>query len=708
MIADSLTVALLALFAGLLAGFLAGLLAAQRMGPPPPAEAPSNVSGATEERLRAILDTAPIGVLINTRDGDNLYHSPSAATCFKVSGEQLQRDGMWPLYHDPRDRRAAIDRLYAEGIFDGQEVLLRRGDGETCMGSLSSTVIDFEGRRCHISWFYDLTEQKKADAVRRDLADRLEMALDATGAAVWDTDIQRGTCWWSDSFPRMLGYAEPPEMPADFWELRLHPDDRRRVLTTIDAHLRGETAAYAYDYQLRRADGGWMWIAAQGRAIRDASGRAVRYVGIMTDITERRRQEEEVRAGKERLLRILEASPIAVNITRRDGLLVFCNTQSEIILGRSRDDLLPMPAERLYADPADRQALIDRFEREGPFRDAEVRFRKPDGTIVWVLSSWGEIEMDGEPALLTWLYDINDRKAAEAAMVAARDAAERALADLRAAQESLIQAEAMASLGQLVAGVAHEINTPIGIGLTAASHIAEQARDLRVRFESGTLKKTILAEHLDTVTEAARLLVSNMNRAAALVQSFKQVAVDQTSGERRSFDLRIYIDEVLFSLRPRLKRTRVTVEVDCPEGLEMDSFPGALSQVLTNLVINALIHAYGEEQRGTIRIAVHPDCGEHVVIDFSDDGAGIPEDHLQKVFEPFFTTKRGEGGSGLGLHIVHSTVTGVLGGTVAVRSVTGQGTGFTLRLPRRIAREAAAPTAQPPQPGSVSGPVVPV
>ncbi|CAO3452248.1 hypothetical protein [Azospirillum argentinense] len=699
MIADSLTVALFALFAGLLAGFLAGLLAARRMARRPSVDKTAPPSAATEDRLRAILDTAPIGVLINTRDGDNLYHSPSAATCFKVSGEQLQRDGMWPLYHDPRDRRTAIDRLYAEGRFDGQEVLLRRGDGETCMGSLSSTVIDFEGQRCHISWFYDLTEQKKADAVRRDLADRLEMALDATGAAVWDTDIPRGTCWWSDSFARMLGYAEPPEMPADFWDRRLHPDDRRRVLTTIDAHLRGETAAYAYDYRLRRADGGWMWIAAQGRAIRDASGRAVRYVGIMTDITERRRQEEEVRAGKERLLRILEASPIAVNITRRDGLLVFCNTQSEIILGRSRDDLLPMPAERLYADPADRRALIARFEREGPFRDAEVRFRKPDGTIVWVLSSWGEIEMDGEPALLTWLYDINDRKAAEAAMEAARDEAERALADLRAAQESLIQAEAMASLGQLVAGVAHEINTPIGIGLTAASHIAEQARDLRVRFDSGTLKKTNLAEYLDAVTEAARLLVSNMNRAAALVQSFKQVAVDQTSGERRSFDLRTYVDEVLFSLRPRLKRTRVTVEVDCPEGLVMDSFPGALSQVLTNLVINALIHAYADDQRGTIRIVIRSDGDDHVVIDFSDDGSGISEDHLPKVFEPFFTTKRGEGGSGLGLHIVHSTVTGVLGGTVAVRSVTGQGTGFTLRLPRCIARDAAPPTALLSEPG---------
>ena len=140
----------------------------------------------------------------------------------------------------------------------------------------------------------------------------------------------------------------------------------------------------------------------------------------------------------------------------------------------------------------------------------------------------------------------------------------------------------------------------------------------------------------------------------------------------------------------------------------MDSFPGALSQVLTNLVINALIHAYGEEQRGTIRIAAHPDGGDHVVIDFSDDGSGIPEDHLAKVFEPFFTTKRGEGGSGLGLHIVQSTVTGVLGGTLAVRSVSGQGTGFTLRLPRRITQETVAPTALPSLPGSVSGPVVPV
>ena len=352
------------------------------------------------------------------------------------------------------------------------------------------------------------------------------------------------------------------------------------------------------------------------------------------------------------------------------------------------------PTPLLYEDPADREALIERLEREGPFRDAEIRFRRADGTVRWVLSSWSVIELDGEAALLTWLYDITGRKVAEAAITAAKEEAERALGELRAAQESLIQAETMASLGQLVAGVAHEINTPIGIGLTAASHIGEQTRLLREHFAAGTLRRSVMADYLDNVGEGTRLLVANINRAAALVQSFKQVAVDQTSGERRVFELGVYIEEVLFSLRPRLKRTRLAVEVDCPESLSMDSYPGALSQVLTNLVINALVHAYGDGEAGTIRITVRPEGEAWLVLDFADDGIGIAPDHLPRVFEPFFTTKRGEGGSGLGLHIVFNTVNGVLGGSVTVRSTLGQGARFTLRLPRTA--PAPAPAAPPP------------
>ena len=443
-----------------------------------------------------------------------------------------------------------------------------------CAGILAGTaggaVIGWRSGR-----FHDLNALRKADADRRDLAERLEMAFDATNAAAWDADVVNGTCWWSDSFPRLLGFTDVPPMPLDFWEARLHPADRARVLATVGAHLRGDTTSYAYDYRLRREDGGWVWIAAKGRAIRDAEGRAVRYLGIMTDIT--------------------------------------------------------------------------------------------------------------------------DRKAAEAAMVAAKEEAEHALAELRAAQESLVQAEAMASLGELVAGVAHEINTPIGIGLTASTHIAEQTRTVRDHFTGGTLKRAGLGDYLDTMAECAGLLDANIRRAAALVQSFKQVAVDQASGERRVFDLRTTIDEVLFSLRPRLKRTRLAVEVACPEDVPMDGFPGALGQVLTNLVINAVLHAYREGEAGTIRIAARPEGDDWVVVEFADDGCGIPPETLPKVFEPFFTTKRGQGGSGLGLHIVHSTVTGMLRGTLSVQSTpapsAARGTRFTLRLPRAVPQSAAGMAA---------------
>ena len=562
-----------------------------------------------------------------------------------------------------------------------------------CAGCAASGLAGYRlGRRRPDS---DLLEQQAA-AVRRDVGERLEMALEATGAAVWDADLVAGTCWWSDTFPKMLGYTDTPAMPSDFWEKRLHPDDRERVLAHIASHLTGETTRYAYDYRMRHENGGWLWIAAKGRAFRDQSGDAVRYAGIMTDITESRRQEARLRASEERLLKIMEAAPIAVNVTTRDGRWLFCNAQSVRLLGRERMDLMRTSVPDLYADAVDRDALIARFDREGPFRDAETRFRKPDGTMVWALSSWNMIELDGEAALLTWLYDITDRKTAEATSIRAREEAEQALTELRVAQESLIQAETMASLGQLVAGVAHEINTPIGIGLTAASHIGEQAQMLRDRFDGGALRKSDFIEFLDGLGESARLLMANIDRAASLVQSFKQVAVDQSSGDRRHFDLAGYIEEILFSLRPRLKRTRLTVTVDCADDLTMDSYPGALSQVLTNLVINAIVHAYGDGGTGTICITAQADGDGTIRLDFIDDGAGIAPEHLSKVFEPFFTTKRGQGGSGLGLHIVFNTITGPLGGTVSVQSSLGQGTRFTMRLPRE------APTAQPAVPAGVA------
>lgn len=259
---------------------------------------------------------------------------------------------------------------------------------------------------------------------------------------------------------------------------------------------------------------------------------------------------------------------------------------------------------------------------------------------------------------------------------------EERTADLRRTQAELVQAEKMASLAQLVAGVAHEINTPVGTALTAASHLEERARSFAAVVAGGQIRRSELERFVDRAGEVSRLLLSNLERAAGLIREFKQVAVDQTSAERRSFDLGDYLEGVLVSLGPNYRRTPHQVTLRCPGGIVMDSFPGAVSQVVTNLVINALAHAFPEGRAGTVTLTVAPGPQPgRVILDFADDGVGIPPENIGRIFDPFFTTRRGAGGSGLGLHIVYNLVTASLGGQITVESAPGQGTRFTVILP---------------------------
>ena len=246
----------------------------------------------------------------------------------------------------------------------------------------------------------------------------------------------------------------------------------------------------------------------------------------------------------------------------------------------------------------------------------------------------------------------------------------------------LVESEKMASLGSLVAGVAHEINTPVGIAVSAASYLQDRTDAIREKQERGALSQGDLASYLDDAAQSARLLLSNANRAAQLVQSFKRVAVDQTSDERRHFDLREYIEETLRSLQPELKGTRVAVVIDCAAGIDMDSYPGPLAQVVTNLVLNSLQHGFEPGMPGTIRMSAQAADNDDVVLYYDDDGRGIPAELHDRIFEPFFTTRRGFGGSGLGLHLVYNIVTIRLSGSIEVTSRKAGGTRFVIRLPR--------------------------
>lgn len=253
---------------------------------------------------------------------------------------------------------------------------------------------------------------------------------------------------------------------------------------------------------------------------------------------------------------------------------------------------------------------------------------------------------------------------------------------LQEAQSELVRQEKLASLGRLVAGVAHEINTPLGICVTATSHLVEELRLTREELDAGSMTQDSLGSFFEIVEQSLRIMTTNTQRAASLVRSFKQVAVDQSSDDIRSFRLAAYLDEVLLSLQPKLKGRPVKVTLDCPPELVLESYPGAVSQIVTNMVVNSLVHGFEREQAGSITVRAALDADDWVAFDYADDGAGMDKDTLDKLFDPFFTTRRGTGGSGLGAHILYNLVTGALGGTVRVESAPGRGLRYQLRFPR--------------------------
>jgi signal transduction histidine kinase len=275
-----------------------------------------------------------------------------------------------------------------------------------------------------------------------------------------------------------------------------------------------------------------------------------------------------------------------------------------------------------------------------------------------------------------------------AALQAKNRELETTLMHLGMAQGELVRQEKLASLGALVAGIAHEVNTPLGICVTAVSHLAEEILQVRQALTEKSLTENNLQAFFESTDEILRILTSNTQRASGLIRSFKQVAVDQSSDDIREIALAEYIEETLKSLRPKLKRTRHAIAVECDPELRVHSVPGALSQILTNLVINSIIHGFEHIEEGRIQIAAHRKDAT-LTIDYQDNGSGMTSDALKHLFDPFYTTKRGRGGSGLGANIIYNLVTAKLGGSIAVDSAPGSGLHYRIRLPVQPPQSAA-------------------
>jgi two-component system NtrC family sensor kinase len=261
----------------------------------------------------------------------------------------------------------------------------------------------------------------------------------------------------------------------------------------------------------------------------------------------------------------------------------------------------------------------------------------------------------------------------------------QALAHLKTAQHELVESEKLASLGRLVAGVAHELNTPLGNALTVVSALEDRWGKLETMLAGNVpMRRSHLEDLAKDTRRGQDILQRNVQKAADLVRDFKQVAIDQTTDSRRSFDLAQVIEDVLVMVEPSFKHTPFTIQTELSSGVSMNSYPGALGQVLTNLLMNALVHGFEGSAAGTVtvRCCGAVDAEDTVELQVQDDGRGMDESVRRRIFDPFFTTKLGTGGSGLGMHIVHNIVTNVLGGQIEVISSPGAGTRTLIRLPR--------------------------
>ena len=423
-------------------------------------------------------------------------------------------------------------------------------------------------------------------------------------------------------------------------------------------------------------------------------------VALQAELAERHRIETELNVSQAKFEAIFNASPVAMTVSTltEKVVLVDVNAAWTSLFNCHRDDVLGAvnTTETFWLNRFERSAVRDAMVTRGSIERHLARMRRLQSDEPMLCEISGSRVMTGDKSLMILAYDDITAKHRSAQEILQLNTTleqrvdqrtqelTNTLHQLTAAQTELVRSEKMSALGALVAGIAHELNTPIGNSLTVASTLQDHSTAFAAEMSKG-LTRSKLEEFVQNSQQGTGILMRSLHHAAELVSSFKQVAVDQTSVNRRIFRLKETLHEILLTLGPSLRKTTHKVDCQVPDEIILDSYPGPLGQIITNLINNALLHAFEGRQSGKITITVTPTQVGWIDIVVRDDGLGIAQSHLDKVFDPFFTTKLGKGGSGLGLSIVYNLVTTTLGGRVQVISAPGEGACFTVSLPLRMA-----------------------
>lgn len=535
---------------------------------------------------------------------------------------------------------------------------------------------------------------------------------------IFRTDAQ-GVCQFVN--PRWCEITGLSEQQAvgDRWNQHLVEADKPLVEAAWSATLK-TGVPFDLEYRFLRPDGGTRWVHGQALAAHGEDGAVVGYIGTLTDVTERRIADAKLYGLNQQLQALFDAAvEVAIIATDPRGLITMFNSGAERMLGYSAAEMLGRSiavlhregdlaacardlSQRLGRPVADVQVFVE-FTRDGRSDIRNWVYMRKDGQGVQVSLALSAVrnEQRKTTGFLGMARDITEQLAAQhsllqlnaeldtrvhertAALQQSSQQLQGALDDLRRTQAQLVQSEKLAGLGSIVAAVAHELNTPIGNCVTVASTLQHKTEAFGDQVSAGALRRSQLDDYLHSAREGMQLLLRGLNRTHDLVANFKRVAVDQSSSQRRVFDLRQAVDDVAALMQPTLRTTPFQLHLSVPHKLMMDSFPGAVEQIVTNLVTNSLMHGFFGRELGNMWLQAEPlqEQGGQVRLLYRDDGVGMTPEVLSHIFDPFFTTALGLGGSGLGMSICYNLITGPLGGSITVASEPGQGSSFTLLLP---------------------------
>jgi PAS domain S-box-containing protein len=654
-----------------------------------------------EAAFRASPDPMSITRVVDAMviDVNDVYCRTFGFSREELTGATMASKGIWA---EPEMRAGWASATRSLGSLRDFAAVLRTRDGALRDCLIDSSLVMVDDDECLMAVVRDVTDARLQQRAASVTAQRSSFLFDSSLDAITVSRLRDGVLVEvNDSFVATTGFDRGQLIGTTSTELGIlaHPEQRVRLVEGLRQH------GYVRDYPwpINRRDGRRLECLITSYVLRSDETDQLA-VSIIRDVTALMQTARELKASRQMLASVLDSMPVRVFWKDREGRYLGANrlfaqaagfARVEDLIGKSDVDL-PWGSEAAKFLALDRRAMdsehgLPPYEEGNRIAGAgyiwqlksKVPLRDADGQVIGVLCAGTDItalkatraELERVNASLEIMVDQRTR-----ALVEANTDLSRTMETLERARDELVESEKLAALGALVAGIAHELNTPIGNALIAATTLDSHVADLESAVSSG-LTRSRMDAFLEDGQEGAAIVVGNLERAAQLIRSFKQVAVDRASAHRRAFSLADVVAETLLTMMPAIRKRHAQVEQDVPPEIAMDGYPGAISQILGNLVENALLHGLPGDAVGVVRVSARLQNGGWVRLTVEDTGRGVPLDVQRHMFEPFFTTRLGSGGSGLGLYIVRNVVGGVLGGKVEASSSPGAGTTFHVSLP---------------------------